>query len=177
MHVCRFPRSLIENYAGSRLDSSRSSTPHRQRLPPKMSYPISPALRNCSRALRPSSRPSIALSSTPFLHQRRIPTPPFHLRHESTAASTNPKITTIVDQISQLTLLETADLVSHLKVPNPDPHPPIHPPLTHQSPNSTSPTSHSPRSPPAAPAPAHPPPRPSRKKKPRPPQRRRRSSR
>ncbi|KAI4117011.1 MAG: hypothetical protein LQ345_002668 [Seirophora villosa] len=80
-----------------------------------MSYPISPALRYCTRALRPSSRPSIALSSTPFLHQRRKPTPPNHLRHESTTASTNPKITTIVDQISQLTLLETADLVSHLK--------------------------------------------------------------
>lgn len=32
------------------------------------------------------------------------------------AAPTNPKITQIVDQISQLTLLETADLVSSLKV-------------------------------------------------------------
>lgn len=32
------------------------------------------------------------------------------------AAATNPKIATIVDQISQLTLLETADLVSTLKV-------------------------------------------------------------
>ncbi|KAI4185812.1 MAG: hypothetical protein L6R41_003898 [Letrouitia leprolyta] len=38
-------------------------------------------------------------------------------RHESTASTStsNPKITTIVDQISQLTLLETADLVSNLK--------------------------------------------------------------
>ncbi|ORY69583.1 ribosomal protein L7/L12 C-terminal domain-containing protein [Pseudomassariella vexata] len=37
-------------------------------------------------------------------------------RHESTAAvSTNPKIVGIVEQISQLTLLETADLVSSLK--------------------------------------------------------------
>ena len=33
-------------------------------------------------------------------------------------ASTNPKIAQIVDQISQLTLLETADLVSSLKVSN-----------------------------------------------------------
>ncbi|KAF1344927.1 hypothetical protein BDV97DRAFT_362821 [Delphinella strobiligena] len=33
------------------------------------------------------------------------------------AAPSNPKIATIVDQISQLTLLETADLVSSLKVP------------------------------------------------------------
>jgi hypothetical protein len=32
------------------------------------------------------------------------------------AAPTNPKISTIVDQISQLTLLETADLVASLKV-------------------------------------------------------------
>jgi len=34
---------------------------------------------------------------------------------EAAAASTNPKISAIVDQISQLTLLETADLVSSLK--------------------------------------------------------------
>lgn len=32
------------------------------------------------------------------------------------AAPTNPKIAEIVDQISRLTLLETADLVSSLKV-------------------------------------------------------------
>ena len=38
---------------------------------------------------------------------------------EATAAPTNPKIATIVDQISQLTLLETADLVSTLKVRRP----------------------------------------------------------
>lgn len=40
-------------------------------------------------------------------------------RYESTtaaAASGNPKVAGIVDQISQLTLLETADLVSSLKV-------------------------------------------------------------
>ncbi|KFY03547.1 hypothetical protein O988_01415 [Pseudogymnoascus sp. VKM F-3808] len=36
-------------------------------------------------------------------------------RWNSTEAATNPKISTIVDQISQLTLLETADLVSTLK--------------------------------------------------------------
>ncbi|KAK8194606.1 mitochondrial 54S ribosomal protein bL12m, partial [Phyllosticta capitalensis] len=34
---------------------------------------------------------------------------------EAAAAPTNPKIANIVDQISQLTLLETADLVSSLK--------------------------------------------------------------
>jgi large subunit ribosomal protein L7/L12 len=39
-------------------------------------------------------------------------------RYNSTeaAAPTNPKIAEIVDQISRLTLLETADLVSSLKV-------------------------------------------------------------
>ena len=37
-------------------------------------------------------------------------------RHNSTEAPVNPKIAGIVDQISQLTLLETADLVSSLKV-------------------------------------------------------------
>jgi len=36
-------------------------------------------------------------------------------RHNSTDAPTNPKVTDIVEQISQLTLLETADLVSSLK--------------------------------------------------------------
>jgi len=35
---------------------------------------------------------------------------------EAAANPTNPKIQGIVDQISQLTLLETADLVSSLKV-------------------------------------------------------------
>ncbi|RKF56889.1 54S ribosomal protein L12, mitochondrial [Erysiphe neolycopersici] len=36
-------------------------------------------------------------------------------RHNTTNAATNTKISVIVDQISQLTLLETADLVSTLK--------------------------------------------------------------
>jgi large subunit ribosomal protein L7/L12 len=41
-------------------------------------------------------------------------------RYNSTdaAAAVNPKISAIVDQISQLTLLETADLVASLKVRN-----------------------------------------------------------
>jgi len=37
-------------------------------------------------------------------------------RYNSTEAAPNAKITGIVDQISQLTLLETADLVASLKV-------------------------------------------------------------
>lgn len=35
---------------------------------------------------------------------------------DADAAPSNPKIASIVDQVSQLTLLETADLVSSLKV-------------------------------------------------------------
>jgi hypothetical protein len=51
-------------------------------------------------------------SSTPFNRRRKHPR-----RWQSTdAAATNPKISGIVDQISQLTLLETADLVASLKV-------------------------------------------------------------
>ncbi|KAF7533574.1 hypothetical protein G7054_g6973 [Neopestalotiopsis clavispora] len=69
-----------------------------------MSSPCRIAARSCARSIRVRSslRPS-----TSFI-QRRC---------ESTeaAVSTNPKIATIVDQISQLTLLETADLVSSLK--------------------------------------------------------------
>lgn len=41
---------------------------------------------------------------------------PLNRRHNSTEAPANPKIAAIVDQISHLTLLETADLVSSLKV-------------------------------------------------------------
>lgn len=40
-------------------------------------------------------------------------------RWQSTEAPANPKIAAIVDQISTLTLLETADLVSALKVRGP----------------------------------------------------------
>ncbi|KAK6075421.1 50s ribosomal protein l12 [Seiridium cupressi] len=69
-----------------------------------MSSPCRIAARSCARSLRArgSLRPS-----TSFV-QRRC---------ESTeaAVSTNPKISGIVDQISQLTLLETADLVTTLK--------------------------------------------------------------
>lgn len=64
----------------------------------------------CARQLRSTS----TLRSTGALAQQRI-----SRRYQSTdaaAAPTNPKIAGIVDQISQLTLLETADLVSSLKV-------------------------------------------------------------
>ncbi|KAI0127535.1 ribosomal protein L7/L12 C-terminal domain-containing protein [Xylariales sp. AK1849] len=68
-----------------------------------MSSPCRIAARSCARSLR--SRSSWRPSAT-FV-QRRC---------ESTEAiSTSPKISGIVDQISQLTLLETADLVTSLK--------------------------------------------------------------
>lgn len=63
----------------------------------------------CARQLRSTS----TIRSTGALAQQRI-----SRRYQSTdaaAAPTNPKIAGIVDQISQLTLLETADLVSSLK--------------------------------------------------------------
>jgi hypothetical protein len=51
-------------------------------------------------------------ASSSLLQQQRV-----MRRYNSTeAAAANPKIAGIVDQISQLTLLETADLVANLKV-------------------------------------------------------------
>lgn len=95
-----------------------------------MSSSYSPIIRSCTRALHISIRPSLAARSLAIQcqnHPRRA-----LRRYESTTASptTNPKITTIVDQISQLTLLETADLVSNLKVRSTmSPSPPNPPPL------------------------------------------------
>src|ERR1700733_3407958 len=76
-----------------------------------MSLSYQGTLRRCACAAKVSSpylRPSVAA-----LSQRRT-----SRRWQTTdaASPSNPKIATIVDQISQLTLLETADLVSSLKV-------------------------------------------------------------
>ncbi|KAJ9134483.1 hypothetical protein NKR23_g10145 [Pleurostoma richardsiae] len=60
----------------------------------------------CARQLRTTS----TLRASSSLVQQRIAR-----RHQSTEAATSPKIAGIVDQISQLTLLETADLVASLK--------------------------------------------------------------
>ncbi|KAF2821351.1 ribosomal protein-like protein L12 [Ophiobolus disseminans] len=70
-----------------------------------MSAPASRALRRCICTAKSTAylRPSIGAS------QQRIQ------RRWASDAPANPKIATIVDQISQLTLLETADLVSTLK--------------------------------------------------------------
>ncbi|CAK7271997.1 54S ribosomal protein L12, mitochondrial [Sporothrix epigloea] len=65
------------------------------------------AAQRCTQQLRTASR--VRTSSLPTLTQRMA------RRHNSTEASLDPKISTIVDQISQLTLLETASLVSTLK--------------------------------------------------------------
>jgi hypothetical protein len=70
-----------------------------------MSAPASRALRRCICTARPVAyvRPTIGAT------QQRI-------QRRWASGDANPKIATIVDQISQLTLLETADLVSTLKV-------------------------------------------------------------
>ncbi|KAI2612765.1 ClpS-like protein [Hypoxylon fragiforme] len=75
-----------------------------------MSAPCRYAVRSCARSIH--SGTSVRASTTSFL---RSTTPSIQRRHDSTAAATNPKISGIVDQISHLTLLETADLVSSLK--------------------------------------------------------------
>jgi hypothetical protein len=62
------------------------------------------AVQCCARRVR-SSRPAYL-----FVYQQTS------RRCNSTEAALNPKIAGIVDQISQLTLLETADLVTSLKV-------------------------------------------------------------
>lgn len=74
-----------------------------------MSLTPSYAARTCRQCLRSSSR----FAATAQTHRRQ------QRRWQSTdpaALPTNAKIAGIVDQISQLTLLETADLVSTLKV-------------------------------------------------------------
>ncbi|KAI0181075.1 ClpS-like protein [Hypoxylon sp. FL1284] len=74
-----------------------------------MSLPCRYAARSCARSIRPST----LRASKPFLQST---TASIQRRHETTeAAAASPKIAGIVDQISQLTLLETADLVSTLK--------------------------------------------------------------
>ncbi|KAI1367832.1 54S ribosomal protein L12 [Xylaria arbuscula] len=71
-----------------------------------MSVPCRYAARSCARSLRSTASFRVAAPFTASTPRR----------HNSTeAAPTNPKIAGIVDQISQLTLLETADLVSSLK--------------------------------------------------------------
>ncbi|KFA68787.1 hypothetical protein S40285_01200 [Stachybotrys chlorohalonatus IBT 40285] len=67
------------------------------------------AAQSCARQLR--AAPSFKSSA----HMFRVSTTTRRYNSTDAAAPTNPKITEIVDQISRLTLLETADLVSSLK--------------------------------------------------------------
>ncbi|KAJ8099983.1 ribosomal protein L7/L12 C-terminal domain-containing protein [Lipomyces tetrasporus] len=69
-----------------------------------LSLAVKPSLRAASRAV--SSR-QLANATAPHFCQA--------IRHNSTTAEANPKISSIVDQISNLTLIETADLVALLK--------------------------------------------------------------
>lgn len=85
--------------------STRHSPP--TPLPHNMSLSCRYAAQCCARQLR---TPTMRVVSSSMVQQR------MSRRHNSTEAATNPKIAAIVDQISQLTLLETADLVSSLKV-------------------------------------------------------------
>ncbi|CAN8097187.1 unnamed protein product [Discula destructiva] len=64
----------------------------------------------CARQIRSTS----SLRTAGALAQQRI-TRRYQSTEAAAAAPTNPKIAGIVDQISQLTLLETADLVTSLK--------------------------------------------------------------
>ncbi|KAL0263062.1 54S ribosomal protein L12, mitochondrial [Diplodia seriata] len=74
-----------------------------------MSLSCQSALRVCARAARASPA---RVSVSRLQHARRWQSTD---AAAAAAAPANPKIATIVDQISQLTLLETADLVSTLK--------------------------------------------------------------
>lgn len=65
----------------------------------------------CARQLRVA--PLRASSSFLLQQQQRVAR---RCNSTEAAAPSNPKIAAIVDQISQLTLLETADLVASLKV-------------------------------------------------------------
>lgn len=65
------------------------------------------------RRLKNSSFPALA---APSQRERRISQRRWQSAAAASPSASSPKISNIVDQISQLTLLETADLVSSLKV-------------------------------------------------------------
>ena len=104
---CPCPRNLVH--------SEPQTFNHELRLSSTAMSITNPNLiRCCARTLRSPSRPSTTATSLLTQHRRRVPA----RRCASTAAASsgNSKVAGIVDQISQLTLLETADLVSSLKV-------------------------------------------------------------
>ncbi|KAK3185444.1 54S ribosomal protein L12, mitochondrial [Lecanicillium sp. MT-2017a] len=69
------------------------------------------AARSCARQLRSAS----SVGAPAQLFRVAATTRRYNSTEAAAAAPTNPKIAEIVDQISQLTLLETADLVTSLK--------------------------------------------------------------
>ncbi|MCJ1364913.1 hypothetical protein MMC16_004030 [Acarospora aff. strigata] len=78
-----------------------------------MSVSFTTTARCCAHIFRHSTS---SLRRSPLaISQRRRPAPARRWQSSDAAAASNPKIVGIVDQISQLTLLETADLVSSLK--------------------------------------------------------------
>lgn len=92
-------------------------------LPPRARHPLPPpshpaamslscqrVLRRCATVQSPVRASLSSTQSKQFLSRR------WQSTDAEAAAPTNPKIAAIVDQIGQLTLLETADLVSSLKV-------------------------------------------------------------
>ena len=88
---------------------STATTPPPFGLPllaaPSISTMVALVARCCARVARASSTASVVKASA-------LPA----ARRWNSTAPTDPKIATIVDQISQLTLLQTAELVSSLKV-------------------------------------------------------------
>lgn len=84
-------------------------------ISPTMSIPSQAAARCCRQLIRPSTS-CLRLSTSTYLSQRTPSRRWQSTESEAAAAPANPKISQIVDQVSQLTLLETADLVSTLKV-------------------------------------------------------------
>ena len=81
-----------------------------------MSLSCQYAARQCARALRSSPAATSRCIAAQSYRSRDIQSRRWQSTDAAAAAPSNPKIAGIVDQISKLTLLETADLVSSLKV-------------------------------------------------------------
>ncbi|OXV11853.1 hypothetical protein Egran_00387 [Elaphomyces granulatus] len=79
-----------------------------------MSIASQAAARYCRPIIHPSAS-SLRLSATSLSRRRRTPARRWQSAAAEPVGASNPKIAQIVDQISQLTLLETADLVASLK--------------------------------------------------------------
>lgn len=122
--VLRVSRRGLHKHHLSYAQTASSIGPSRTHIPSLLSYTMSGAprilIRRCAHAPRLSSR-SVLRPASGHVSTFKANAP--SRRSESTdaaAAPSNPKIAAIVDQISGLTLLETADLVSTLKVGYPE---------------------------------------------------------